>query len=243
MSSPLLLLLLTLPLLASSFLLPPSLPPPTFLGAAKFKSFDDMLQTYPQPVLVDFFATWCGPCQLMSKELAAVADDMKDIVKVAKGESEGGARGFCFRSRERWARCAVGIVLACLLVSSCRRREREERETLCWRSRAPLSLSLYSLTPSLSLSLKFLSRHRQISRTGSEAPHRGPAHLHPLQERRARPQNGRVLERGTDQDGDSAVSGGVRREGGERVFGGEASERSGFGAGVPSSVTARQVSL
>jgi len=128
MSSPLLLLLLTLPLLASSFLLPPSLPPPTFLGAAKFKSFDDMLQTYPQPVLVDFFATWCGPCQLMSKELAAVADDMKDIVKVAKGES----------------------VFACLFLPPS--RERRERNSVLAFSRAFVSLSLLSNPLSLPFS-------------------------------------------------------------------------------------------
>ncbi len=34
-----------------------------------FKSFDDMIANSSKPVLVDFYATWCGPCQMMSQVL------------------------------------------------------------------------------------------------------------------------------------------------------------------------------
>lgn len=35
-------------------------------------------------VLVDFFATWCGPCKMLSPVLDQVADELKDKVVVGK---------------------------------------------------------------------------------------------------------------------------------------------------------------
>lgn len=48
------------------------------------QSFSDLIQKSDVPVLVDFYATWCGPCQMMSPVLKNLAGEFEDKVKIIK---------------------------------------------------------------------------------------------------------------------------------------------------------------
>jgi thioredoxin 1 len=47
-------------------------------------TFDDQIQKIGQPVLVDFWADWCGPCKLLAPSLQQISVEMAGQVRVAK---------------------------------------------------------------------------------------------------------------------------------------------------------------
>ena len=47
-------------------------------------NFEEEVLRSDKPVLVDFWATWCGPCRMLSPVIAQIAEEQDGVVKVGK---------------------------------------------------------------------------------------------------------------------------------------------------------------
>ncbi|MCI8669832.1 MAG: thioredoxin [Lachnospiraceae bacterium] len=47
-------------------------------------NFEDEVIKSDKPVIVDFYADWCGPCKMMAPIVSQIADENMDRIKVCK---------------------------------------------------------------------------------------------------------------------------------------------------------------
>ena len=47
-------------------------------------NFQEEVLKSNKPVLIDFYADWCGPCRIMSPIIDQIAEEMKEEIKVGK---------------------------------------------------------------------------------------------------------------------------------------------------------------
>ena len=48
------------------------------------ENFEREVLNSDKPVLIDFWAPWCGPCRMLSPTISEIAEKYKDKVKVGK---------------------------------------------------------------------------------------------------------------------------------------------------------------
>jgi thioredoxin 1 len=47
-------------------------------------NFDSEISKTGTPILVDFWAVWCGPCRMIAPEIEKLHDENKDVLRIGK---------------------------------------------------------------------------------------------------------------------------------------------------------------
>lgn len=63
-------------------------------------NFDKLIASTTKPILIDFYADWCGPCKMLGSILEQLSRDYKDamIVKINVDDNQNLAARFAIRS-------------------------------------------------------------------------------------------------------------------------------------------------
>ena len=48
------------------------------------ENFDTEVLKSSKPIVVDFWAEWCGPCKMIAPILEEIANEQKDTIRIAK---------------------------------------------------------------------------------------------------------------------------------------------------------------
>ena len=48
------------------------------------KNFETLVLNSPKPVVIDFWAQWCGPCKTVSASIEVMSEEYKDQVVIGK---------------------------------------------------------------------------------------------------------------------------------------------------------------
>lgn len=80
------------------------------IAIASVEDFDELVRDATLPVVVDFWADWCGPCHAVAPELVKLADQRAGKIVVAKVDTEN--------LREVAGRYAIRSIPTMILFSS-----------------------------------------------------------------------------------------------------------------------------